>query len=151
MSDLVVPHTGEVIGELDVLPSVDLADHFDRARDMERQLAEFRTRLGDELIRRLDHRRHWTLREGPFEIEAPSDQKVLQVDVDGLRQRLAELVGAGLLDPAAATAAVKRKTTYTHSVAGVKALLKNEGLAERLGDVVCEVDNERRRVTVKRH
>lgn len=149
---VVIPHTGELIPDVTALTSRDVAARIDEIKALVESAQAAKRSLDAEILRRLDKRRDWTLREGEFEISAPSDALVLSVDIDGFRAALQTLVGEGVIAVEAALAAIKRKPVeFSAPAKGVRALLKNPEIAARLGDVVREVKNEKRYVTVKRH
>jgi hypothetical protein len=152
MSDLVpaVPHpvTGEVL-QLDA-PTADLAQALDELKELTSRIREVRERIDEELLRRMDAKARWTVREGGFKVTAPSPAPRAEWDGAELSVVLAELRGLDLIDYDAAQAALETEVTYKPKARGLNALLKLGGeVAERVGACRSEVEPTRR-VTVKR-
>lgn len=150
-TDLVpIPLTGEAL-DLNG-PDGDLAAAFDQVRDLERQLAEARRVIGDELIRRMDRAASWTLRVGDFKVSAPSPEPKIEFDVESLRAVLADLVAEGVISSEAAAGALRPEVTYKPSVRGINAVRKlGLEVAARLDGCAVEKPKDRRvRVEIER-
>lgn len=145
---LVQPATGEVIDLR--APSVDLAIALDQVRDLESKLREVKGEVGGELLRRMDQAREWTMREGDYELRAPSDAPKEEWDVDRLVVVLTDLVDKQLITSSAMDAAVEQVIEWKPRAKGLNALRKSPALAEAIDGCKTEVSNERRYVSVKR-
>lgn len=94
--------------DLDECLTANLAAFDERARELEAIAREARGLVGDQLLDRLDRGACWTLREGVYEIKAPSPTAgTTAYDTDELHDALALLVGDGVITQAAAAAALE--------------------------------------------
>lgn len=140
------PQTGEAL-DLSA-PTGDLAAWVDQIRQIESQAKEAREEIGRELLRRMDAKASWTLREAGFKITGQSPQPKLEWNVDALRATLADLRDQGL-DEDAIDAALEVVVSYRPRAAGLNALKKLGGeVAERVESCATEVEPQRR-VSVK--
>lgn len=112
---LVLP-TGEAIALRDAEPE-ELATFTDRLRQMGEELQDAQSALDREWLRRLDRRGAWTLRAGPFKIEAPSpDAGTTDYDVAELAVQLDRLVADDVIDVDLAAEALERTLKVTFRV-----------------------------------
>jgi hypothetical protein len=146
---IVLPHTGEALN-LEQSSLAGLADARDQIGQLEQQLREVKQVIDAEVTARMDLTRLWTLHDGSWTLHAPSDALVPVWDKEALRKELLVLFAEGQITVEAADRAVSIVESLKLNVAGVKALLKNPQLAERLEQHVRLVAPENRRVTVKR-
>jgi hypothetical protein len=95
--ELAIPLTGELL-PLDAESDV-LAEAVNRIRDLERQLASVRSRVGEELTRRMDMENLRKVKVGDYEItvDAPG---AITWDLDRLHQALKDLADKGIIVPA---------------------------------------------------
>lgn len=118
---LVQATTGEFVGMIDA-SSLIAAAGIDIATAPVEQLAEFmsttdrlreiaaeaKSKVGDELVARMDRDGKWTMRTDDYEIRAPSPEAGTVVyDVDRLRDTLAMLVANGVISHAGSLAALE--------------------------------------------
>jgi hypothetical protein len=138
-----LPLTGEAL-DLNA-PTGELAQAFDRIRDLERELKETRDQISRELIGRMDKRASWTLREDGFKVSAPSPAPKTEYDGYELHQVVQSLVAEGLIDGEAAEEAVEIRVEYRPRVRGVNALRKlGSDVADRVDLCAREVEPVRR-------
>lgn len=111
------PATGEVI-DLATATTEDLAAGVAQVDKLRRELTDFESALGGELLARLDRGAKWTLRAGDpkgevqWEVKAPSPTAgTVSYDPRVLERELASLIEAGVVSEEAAGAAVARTLT----------------------------------------
>jgi len=117
-------------------------------REYEHRLRELKRLVSEEVVRRCDFRRQWTLHAGHLTLSTKSDARVAEWDVEGLLEELYAMVAEGLISTEAIAAAVQPRVEYKVLARGVDALLKNPTLAGRLEPYRRMVDPDGRRVTV---
>ncbi len=111
--------------------------------------------VSDELLRRMDRKGRWTVREGEFEVKAPSPQAGTVVyDSEKLLNALIRLAGTSVIDRDALEAAVEMVYPAPYlkqHQAGINALLKLGGAVAAAVEA-CRVETEppRRTARVKR-
>lgn len=147
---VVHPATGEGLA-LDS-PTADLGRFLDEVRDLESRLREAKRLVGDEVHRRMDRERRWTLRDGDYELRGESDEPKVEWDKDALYGLLLGLVEERTITPEAAGAALEEVRELKLKQRGLSALRKNPELRERIDSCGEEVplDQRQRRVSVRR-
>lgn len=145
---LVNPATGELV-LLDA-PDEHLAEVLDSIRELKSQLNELVGEVSAEVLRRQDKARNWTTRAGDYEIRGESDAPKMEWDERALLAALSDLVERGIIEPAAADAALEEVTTLKVKQKGINALRKSPGLREIIDSCGEEKPPERRRVSVRR-
>lgn len=147
---VVHPTTGEVL-DLKAAPTEGLAAAVDYAADLRRQLQEFESALGDELVARLDRAASWTLRCGPpdglvqYEVKAPSPEAgTTAYDEHAMEQELRALLERGTIAPEAAQAALERglnlvvRVPFDADLDALEGALRG-AVSITISDVECEV------------
>ena len=130
--ELVIPGTGEVL-DLEGMATDDLAARMDEVRELRARLADADRAMSDELLARMDRRSEWTATVGDWRVEGSSPETLIDYDVDALRDALQALVVAGLIDPEAASAAVRTTVTHRPAKSRINRLVKLGGdVAERI-------------------
>lgn len=147
---LTVPHTGELL-ELTLESSVKLAELRSEIVHLESQLRETKTLLDQELHRRMDLERQYTMHlPGGIKITGKSDALVSVWDTEQLLEVLDGMVAAGEITTEAMQRAVQPRTEYKVLAAGITALLKSPALAPRLEACRTLVEPTDRRISVGR-
>lgn len=143
------PHTGEEV-ELATATTDRLAALRCYILDLERDLlAQAKRDIDGELLARMDRAARWSVNANGYLVSAPSPAPSTEYDAEELRGRLDELVADGVLDLAAADAAVEVIISFKAKAAGIKALAKLGGpVAEAIDECSRSVDKVRR-VSVK--
>lgn len=96
-------------------------------------LYDLKRQLGASMIARMDRRASWTHRAAGVEVTAPSpDAGKDGWDATILVPILDALVADGVIDREASLAACEPRTEWKPLVRGINALLKIDGVAERL-------------------
>lgn len=120
-------------------------------REHESRLRELKQLVGEEVARRCDQAREWTIHcEGGIRLSIPSDAPVAVWDAEALQEILDELVADGTITTDAANRAVQPRIELKVLAAGVNALLKSPAIAERIEECRTLVAPEGRRVSVGR-
>jgi hypothetical protein len=144
------PITGEVVALSD--PADRLAGFVEDVRDLEARLRFAKQAVAEEMHRRFDRERKWSLTEGDFKLSGESDAEKWEWDAEALDRVLDRLVQIGKITPAAAEAAVETSVSYKVKAQGLNALRKSPELApliEACGRVV-PLDERRRKLSVSR-
>ncbi|MBA3688442.1 MAG: hypothetical protein H0W81_06410 [Chloroflexi bacterium] len=149
MTEVAFPITGEVL-DLSTADTGKLARARDEILDIERQFREVKHALDAEVLARMDRAAKWTLRADGLKLEGTSPGRKSWYDGPALREALMGLVDAGVIDVAAADAAVETVVTYKPSVRGIKALRKLGGEVEQAIGEHEELVDVTRRVSVSR-
>lgn len=147
-SELYDPVQGELV-PIDA-PSERLGRLLEDVRELESNLRVAKRHVSEELLRRMDARANWTLREGPFEISGQSPAPKVEYDAQRLLSVLRALADDGVIDPAAVEGAVKETVDYKPVVRGINALKKLGGQVAREIDACGQEVTRERRVQVKR-
>jgi hypothetical protein len=120
-------------------------------REHESRLRELKQLVAEEVARRCDRAREWTIHcDGGMKLSIPSDAPVAVWDADALQEVLDELVADGTITPDAANRAVQPRIELKVIAAGVNALLKSPAIAGRIEECRTLVAPEGRRVSVGR-
>ena len=130
------PATGEVIDLAS--PTEDLARLVDQIRDLEWRARQAKRAVTDELLRRMDRERVWTLETPDFKVSGKSDRPVKHWKVEQTRETLDQLAAEGLITQEAAGRAVQPRVEYRVMAKGMNALLASPDLAARLADCFTE-------------
>jgi hypothetical protein len=144
---LLDPATGETLA-LDA-PTERLAQWLDETRDLEQRIRSAKRVAYDELLRRMDARASWTVREGGYELTAPSPGRV-EYDPAALYEALHDCVAAGMIEEGAAEAALEAVVTYKPKARGIQALLKLGGPVRDAINACAHPVEAPRNVRVKR-
>jgi len=146
---LIDPQTGELI-DLDDATDLLIAQTLDDVDDLRGRLADYRSALGAEILRRMDARASWTTRAGGFKLSAPSPAPVVSYDGAALWEELGRLAEHGRFGLEALDAAVRQVVTFKPRAAGIKALAKlGPDVAQLIDRHTTYVDPPPRRVRVE--
>lgn len=143
------PLHGEQL-DLATAPDERLGQLLLEVREHESRLRELKALVNEELTRRMDFARAWTLNVGDFKLVGKSDALIAEWDVPALMEVLDGMVSRGEIAPDAVERAIDIKTEYRVKAAGVAALLKSPALAGKIETCRVMVAPEGRRVTVSR-
>lgn len=142
------PATGELIRLSD--PTDTLAQALDEVRDMESRQREFKARISEEILRRMDAEGVWTAEVGEFKVSGQSPDRT-DYDADKLLFALDRLVADGDITPDARDRAVTVVESLKVSKRGVQALRKLGGRVEEvINDTEVAVETPRR-ISVRRN
>lgn len=145
--ELMNPITGELIA-LDG-PSESLGGLLSDIREMESRAREAKSLVSDELLRRMDKSREWTVHCPGFKLVGQSDAEKPEYDKAGLFKELEKLADEGLIDTDAALRAVEPVLELKVHDSGMKRLLKSPVIAARLEPYITMVPPLGRRVSVR--
>lgn len=135
-----------------------LAEFTDNADHLTAIAREAKGTVSAELVRRLDRRGKWTLREAGFKITAPSPEAgTTRYDDEQLAAAVNRLIEEDLIDADAGLAAIEwyqpppPEPYWKQKPAGIKALLKLGGaVAKAVEACKVSVDPPKRTAKVKR-
>lgn len=147
---VVDPMTAEVLALRDA--SVDqLASTLGNVRELERNLKAVKRKLGDELHRRMDEQRHWTLEGQRWRVTSGSSEPVTAYNADQLEEVLRAWVREGgdrdtiRMRHQAYVRAIETVVSKKVKVGGVKAILKgaDSGLRNAIESTRFTVEKDR--------
>lgn len=126
---IVDPQTAEILVLREA--SVDqLAMTISNVRELERNLKAMKGVINEEVHRRMDEQRHWTLDGTRYRLSSGSPEPAVTYNADDLDAVLAAWVNAGqdpetrILRQEARERAIRVEVTHVAKIGGVKAILK---------------------------